>query len=156
VPPCSSPSSRHSWGGARCHPYLLQLVIGLGSGSREGHVELDATIGEVVFYSSCLARVSRPTTIDCVLIFISHQRKEVYQRTRKREESEVGKAALPGGSPPVITASGAQSDRGWGRLAFRPILSKGGIGRVGHRLALGQSSREKEACSSFSIFQNNN
>jgi hypothetical protein len=156
VPPCSSLLSCHSWGGARCHPYLLQLVLGLGSGSREGRVELDATTGEVVFRPSRLAGVSRPAAIDCVLIFISHQRKEVYQRTRKREESEVRKAAPPGGSPPAITASGAQSDRGWGRLAFRPVRSKGGRGRVGRCLALGRSNREKGACSSFSIFQNNN
>jgi hypothetical protein len=45
-----------------------------------------------------------------VLIFISHRRKEVHQRTREREESEVGKAAPPGGSPPWV--SGDRRRRG--------------------------------------------
>jgi hypothetical protein len=62
-----------------------------------------------------------------VLIFISHRRKEVYQRTREREESEVGKAAPPGGSPPWV--SGDRRRRGsvgpvLGHQAFWPVRSE--------------------------------
>jgi hypothetical protein len=75
-----------------------------------------------------------------VLIFISHRRKEVYQRTQEREESEVGKAAPPGGSSPWV--SGDRRRQGsvgqcWAIRPFGLFGPRGRKGRVGRCPSLG-------------------